>query len=339
MVIARIFLGFLLLPPAAMAAPGDVYFVEWTPPHFERPFLIPAREGESPKQAVARYRRTVLMNPELSYLHAAVKKWKIEGSFSRLDSGHLPIGAVVANNPKDLIKPAARIERVATPFEKRGIHMAVIPPNAEAGLSSLEALRYRRLAAEKIDLLHAVGGADINPALYNRPTTDARKVNPARDASEYKLVREYYRKGRILFGICRGEQMIGVISGCPLIQDIQKELGAPRHNLDKNHRVYPIDTKAYERLTGTAKPKAFRSRHHQSVDPNPKSFMRPIAHGQHNVIEMIEHVDGRAVGVQFHPEDMPAEDTKHLYDELAARVKYLKRSSCAVSFKALAQSR
>lgn len=334
----RVFL-FLLTLTAAHASSGGVYFVEWMPPNYTRGFLIPARESETPKEAVLRYRRSVLMDPELKYLHTAIKKWDGQGTIGRLKSSDSPQGAIIANEASDLYQASERIQRVTKPFENRQIKMLVIPPNAESGLSSLEAQRYRKLTAATLDLLHPVGGADINPALYGNQVTYAEKLNPPRDLSEYKLVREYYRNGGILFGICRGEQMIGVVAGCTLIQDVKKEAGVKSHRRPSGHRIFPTNKTAYARLLGTTDPTVFVSRHHQAVQPNPQSYLHPVAKAKDGIVEILEDVRGTTIGVQFHPEEMDESHSKALYDEIAARVRSVRRVSCTTKFKALAHSK
>ncbi len=320
----------------AIAQSGGVYFVEWTPTGYTHSFILPAREGESPKRAVARYRSSVLMNPALHYLHDEVRQIPKDGEVVRLAPSNKPLAGIVANESLDLTQNSARIRDVIRPLEARRIRTLVLPPNADAGLNSLEALRYRRAAADLFDLLHPLGGDDIDPYFYDRAITYSVKTNRARDRSEYLLVKEFYRKGRgILFGICRGSQMIGIAAGCTLAQDIEKELGSSNHMLRKVAPIYPLDKEAYARFLGTEGAESVHLSHHQAVLLNPASLLRAIAHDGNGVIEMTESRDRRVIGVQFHPERDFAEPSEKLYDEIAARVRQTKKISCPKYYRYL----
>lgn len=70
------------------------------------------------------------------------------------------------------------------------------------------------------DFVVFTGGADINPALYGEKSHHTVYFNQARDDHE---VAEYIRAtslGKALLGICRGAQLLNVMAGGALYQDI-----------------------------------------------------------------------------------------------------------------------
>lgn len=77
--------------------------------------------------------------------------------------------------------------------------------------------------ADTMDGLLLTGGKDIHPMLYNEDLewNGAQKCNLTRDLFERKLYRAFLRRGKPIFGICRGFQLIGILAGeLSLIQDI-----------------------------------------------------------------------------------------------------------------------
>tara|TARA_B100001287_G_C22468711_1_gene428571 strand:+ start:148 stop:660 length:513 start_codon:yes stop_codon:yes gene_type:complete len=91
------------------------------------------------------------------------------------------------------------------------------------------------------------GGEDINPIEYN-DTSNIKlcgPINYKRDTLERKLF-EYAFKNKIpLIGVCRGMQMMNVVSGGTLYGDIPSEIGNEvihRFNGEVNHEIVLCDT-------------------------------------------------------------------------------------------------
>lgn len=89
---------------------------------------------------------------------------------------------------------------------------------------------------KEADVLLLSGGADINPKLYEESTGEYTYIDEKRDLFEMNIYNEYKDKPKI--GICRGGQLLTVLNGGKLIQDVTG------HN--KNHYIkcfnldYPI---------------------------------------------------------------------------------------------------
>ena len=71
-----------------------------------------------------------------------------------------------------------------------------------------------------------LGGGDISPTLFAEPQpwhmlADDSPANATRDVSEYLTMAYCLDHDLPVLGLCRGMQMLGVVSGAPLIQDTQ----------------------------------------------------------------------------------------------------------------------
>ena len=154
------------------------------------------------------------------------------------------------------------------------------------------------------------GGPDVNPALYGE---DARLqlglLAPKRDVNE-KLIYEMIRKhNKPVLGICRGHQLINVLEGGTLFQDIPSQ--NPTETLHSQRQPNYIMTHTVDVVEGTplsnwldgAKEFDVNSFHHQAVkDLAP--CLKPMALSKGDLlVESFYHPERRfTVGVQWHPE-------------------------------------
>src|SRR5262249_23141354 len=147
------------------------------------------------------------------------------------------------------------------------------------------------------------GGADIHPKFYNESVTNALPGNMERDIIESALVRTALSEGKPLMGICRGHQMITVVAGGSLYQDlgIEFEEEARLHRNSRHH----VETRNHTKLAkilGHVVPMV-ASYHHQAVKRVPKGWVI-AAVSEDGVIEAIEHPRKPVISVQWHPEAM-----------------------------------
>lgn len=74
---------------------------------------------------------------------------------------------------------------------------------------------------EQADGVLLMGGADLDPALYHQSVHEKTKVtNPLRDTAEQKIALWALRDKKPLLGICRGLQVVNVVSGGTLVQHL-----------------------------------------------------------------------------------------------------------------------
>jgi putative glutamine amidotransferase len=87
--------------------------------------------------------------------------------------------------------------------------------------------------AEALDGLVLQGGNDLAPESYGEtPMHPDWTGDRVRDRYEMELVEAFIAAGKPVFGICRGLQLLNVMHGGTLYQDIptqRPDAGAPRH--------------------------------------------------------------------------------------------------------------
>ena len=158
------------------------------------------------------------------------------------------------------------------------------------------------------------GGEDINPIEYN-DTSNIKlcgPINYKRDTLERKLF-EYAFKNKIpLIGVCRGMQMMNVVSGGTLYGDIPSEIGNEvihRFNGEVNHEVVLCDTSSLI-FSSNKDTIVVNSFHHQGLKKI-SPFLRVIARALDGIPEAVvmdKNHHPYMIGVQFHPERLGKEN-------------------------------
>ena len=65
------------------------------------------------------------------------------------------------------------------------------------------------------------GGGDMDPAYYGQENRGSNPPDVLRDTVEMRLVKEFLKQGKPIFGICRGAQVLNVALGGTLIQHME----------------------------------------------------------------------------------------------------------------------
>lgn len=127
-------------------------------------------------------------------------------------------------------------------------------------------------------------------------------VDEEQDAFDLAVARHALGAGLPLLAICRGTQVVNVVLGGDLIQD----LGERTHR----HVVHEIAVEPDSQLAGiVGTTPSISCYHHQGVG-RPGGGLRAVAHAADGVIEAVELASSRGwyLGVQWHPEDTAATD-------------------------------
>jgi putative glutamine amidotransferase len=169
---------------------------------------------------------------------------------------------------------------------------------------------------EKCDGLLLTGGADIAPELLRQSVPDPGLVDPdfdlARDRWEFDAVANMLARGRPIFAICKGLQVLNVALDGTLKLDI------PAHNQpeQKDNDVQPLRTDAGSRHRF----EKVNSSHHQAIDSlGEKLEVEPWC-ATDDIIEQVRLRDYPfALAVQYHPERGRIYDA--LFEDFFARVK------------------
>lgn len=157
------------------------------------------------------------------------------------------------------------------------------------------------------------GGVDVHPALYggnlgyeNMP--DAFQV--ARDHFESKVYQYAVLHRLPVLGICRGLQLINVLEGGKLVQDLGEDGNTVhrKETADKRHHIQVVEGSLLRDSVGVDAGEV-NSAHHQCIDASALAVSLCVAaRSADNVIEAVEYADPKNKGfllcVQWHPERM-----------------------------------
>ncbi|MCC6168199.1 MAG: gamma-glutamyl-gamma-aminobutyrate hydrolase family protein [Caldilineaceae bacterium] len=169
---------------------------------------------------------------------------------------------------------------------------------------------------ERLDGLLLPGGEDLDPSHYGaerHPQLGA--TDKERDRTELLLTEWALEAGMPLLGVCRGVQVMNVVCGGTLYQDLHSQ----RPDLQKHdyfpptyerfrivHRIDIEPDSALARALGAVH--EVNSMHHQGIAELGVG-LRAVARAEDSLVEALEmpHLPF-AVGVQWHPEELARTD-------------------------------
>ena len=123
----------------------------------------------------------------------------------------------------------------------------------------------------KCDGFVLTGGVDVHPSFYNGKTdynNSPGSFQPERDRFEEKIYRYSQLNNLPVLAICRGMQLINVLEGGKLIQDLDN--GNARHRKeesDKEHTIIAENNTLLHQIAGSFSGQV-NSAHHQAIDPD-----------------------------------------------------------------------
>jgi putative glutamine amidotransferase len=172
---------------------------------------------------------------------------------------------------------------------------------------------------ERLDGLLLPGGEDVDPAHYGGERhPQLGPTDKERDRTELLLTRWALEEGMPLLGICRGVQVINVVCGGALYQDLTSQRGdMNKHDFFPptfarfriSHRVDIEPDSLLARSLGTAH--EVNSMHHQGIAKVGRG-LRPVAISEDGLVEALEVPElPFALGVQWHPEELAKTDQLH----------------------------
>jgi len=214
-------------------------------------------------------------------------------------------------------------------------------------------------AVGDVSIVLFTGGEDISSTLFYEPEPWHGIVaeidyNAERDVSDY-LTMSYCLDNDIpLMGFCRGMQMLSVISGAEMMQDVPAffaELGVEYGYEHRNQKATPDSYRDYAPHTvqvaedsllygivGMTELTGCPSWHHQAVKNVDGTRLRVVGTTDTNGVQMIEAVERTdktfAVGLQFHPE---AALVKNL-DEVENRGDYMDYDTALSVFRYIVEA-
>lgn len=182
---------------------------------------------------------------------------------------------------------------------------------------------------EEADVVILTGGADVHPSIY------AKKKHPStygyleRDRFEIEMYSKV-RQDQLVVGVCRGAQLLCVLNGGILIQDVSRHAMGAYHEMiglagtDYEDQIFPITSLHHQMMYPFDIPKEnyttvfnshpSRSLYYEGDGVNPEII---IEKGEPELI--VFHSPDNPVGlaIQGHPEMMPKDcSTVIMFNEL-----------------------
>jgi len=156
-----------------------------------------------------------------------------------------------------------------------------------------------------IDLVLFTGGEDVDPGIYNQNIGKRTHINMSRDKKEMDTFYKFQNHSFIL-GICRGSQLLTVLSGGKLIQHVEGHCRdhsmivnhSMRYNITSSHHqmLYPFDLneKDYELIAYSEyfQSKTYLNGDNEEIELS-KNFLEP---------EIVYYKKTNALCIQGHPE-------------------------------------
>ncbi|HIQ83096.1 MAG TPA: type 1 glutamine amidotransferase [Candidatus Pullichristensenella stercorigallinarum] len=159
-----------------------------------------------------------------------------------------------------------------------------------------------------LDAMIFSGGCDVDPVHYGQAREPGcGRIDPRRDQIELALADLVLGRNIPVLGICRGLQMLNVVLGGTLKQDI------PNHRVSETsddpiwHDVRIDPSSRLAQIAGTDRARV-NSYHHQAIDRLADGLVA-TAWAEDGTIEAMEMPGERFfVGLQWHPEKSLRED-------------------------------
>lgn len=176
------------------------------------------------------------------------------------------------------------------------------------------ALRLAGAVPERISVRHAPsgnpldaliigGGNDIGPEHYGGDVEAKVKADPERDRLEIAWIRGALERDTRLLGICRGAQLINVVLGGTLHQDIRplRKYTYNRPGLLPTKQVRLDPDALVARVCGRVDLRV-NSLHHQAIK-EPGADLRVVGRDLDQIAQAVECTSARRIiGLQWHPE-------------------------------------
>lgn len=211
---------------------------------------------------------------------------------------------------------------ISSNFKTDGIRVFCNPPFLGDEIHMFRSNGYTVVQdVAEADIVVFTGGADINPALYGEKPHPRTHFGYERDRLELQVYRK--AKDKFKIGLCRGGQLLNVLSGGKLWQHVDNHHGP--------HTIRDINTGTLIRVT---------SIHHQSFRPGKNAVVvattklstkkeamnaswvknqLPENHHHETDFEVLYYPETRCLCIQSHPEMEHSDEAKNYFHELISR--------------------
>lgn len=158
-------------------------------------------------------------------------------------------------------------------------------------------------SGEPLDALIIGGGDDISPEHYGGDINEKVRLDPERDQLEIDWINRALQRGIPLLGICRGAQLINVVLGGTLHEDI-RHLRKRTYNRPGLLPTKQVRLDGASHLAAVCRKNRLRvnSLHHQAVN-RAGDGLQVVGRDLDELAQAIESSQGKPIiGVQWHPE-------------------------------------
>jgi putative glutamine amidotransferase len=158
-------------------------------------------------------------------------------------------------------------------------------------------------SGEPLDALIIGGGDDISPEHCGGDINEKVRLDPERDQLEIDWIKKALAQGIPLLGICRGAQLINVVLGGTLHEDI-RHLRKRTYNRPGLLPTKQVRLDGASHLAALCRKNRLRvnSLHHQAVK-EPGEGLQVVGRDLDDLVQAIESTQSKPViGVQWHPE-------------------------------------
>lgn len=155
----------------------------------------------------------------------------------------------------------------------------------------------------ELDALVIGGGNDISPEHYGGDIQEKVKLDIERDQLEIDHIKFALQNSMPILGICRGAQLINVVCGGSLHQDIRqlRKLTHNRPGLLPTKSVELVETSRLRQICQKTKLRV-NSLHHQAIKDAGEG-LTVVGRDRDQIVQAVESVDHQnIIGVQWHPE-------------------------------------
>ena len=161
--------------------------------------------------------------------------------------------------------------------------------------------------ADQLDGLIVTGGPAVIDGLIGVLPDDIDETDPIRVRSDKWILQHFLSSDKPILGICYGMQLINALLGGTIFADVENQCdGVTTHSRSRGGTTHEVAVSAGSSLAaslGTGRV-VVNTRHVQAIRDCGKGLI-VSARAPDGVVEAVENDDGRIVGVQFHPEQLP----------------------------------